>query len=200
MRQKKRARSPRLASFKSLESSHTGTPRLRCSFSTSQRPPVVPFIRKDAVLVVLRPAGHRFSPPSTHVPDAAASSRRAACTARSICAEKLDSSVRCRRRRLRGAENRIRPGRAHGRPRSVARRCGTRPLSPGNQCGDPSWNSTPSNRCRFAGTTYHEDDAGRRVTFDSRAGGATGRTASTSAAWPSECCCRCSSSSSGHER
>ena len=50
-----------------------------------------------------------------------------------------------------------------------------------------------------AGTTYHEDDTGRRVTFDSRAGGATGRTASTSAAWPSECCCRCSSSSSGHE-
>ena len=39
----------------------------------------------------------------------------------------------------------------------------------------------------------------RRATFDSRAGGATGRTASTSAASPSECCCRCSSSSSGHE-
>ena len=37
------------------------------------------------------------------------------------------------------------------------------------------------------------------MTFDSRAGGATGRTASTSAASPSVCCCRSSSSSSGHE-
>ena len=52
---------------------------------------------------------------------------------------------------------------------------------------------------RSRGTTSRRA-RGRRVTFDSRAGGATGRTASTSAAWPSECCCRCSSSSSGHER
>ena len=51
---------------------------------------------------------------------------------------------------------------------------------------------------RSRGTTSRRA-RGRRVTFDSRAGGATGRTASTSAAWPSECCCRCSSSSSGHE-
>ena len=74
------------------------------------------------------------------------------------------------------------------------------------------WNSTtvilssagtlpeiPRHRTEAGAGTTSRRARGRRVTFDSRAGGATGRTASTSAAWPSECCCRCSSSSSGHE-
>ena len=81
----------------------------------------------------------------------------------------------------------------------MARRCGTQPLSRQVILSISAVVTLHAIEQNIAGTTYHEDDAGRRVTFDSRAGGATGRTASTSAAWPSECCCRCSSSSSGHE-
>jgi hypothetical protein len=80
------------------------------------------------------------------------------------------------------------------------RRCGTRPvsrqviLSSSADRRDP-----PRHRAEAVTGTTSRRARGRRVTFDFHAGGAIGRTASTSEAWRSVCCCRCSSSSSGHE-